>query len=68
MSFSVFFLIFPRKLKLMKRCGFNKTNADFLAMAKGGDIEAKELVRDSKIVMCFAIAGTIVLTVMNILE
>lgn len=42
------FVLFPRKQRLLKRVGRDKSNADLIALAKGGDQEARDLFMQSR--------------------
>lgn len=62
MFFAIFVWIFPRKIKLMKKHGFDKTNADFIKMAKQGDVEARKVVKNSRFLLYFGVIGAALLT------
>lgn len=48
--------LFPMKLKLLKKHGFDKTNVYFIDLARQGDPDALKLYRGSKIVLIVAIS------------
>lgn len=41
-------VLFPRKLRLLRRVGKSKTSADILALAAAGDGEAQQLTQQSR--------------------
>lgn len=61
------FVLFPRKLKLLRRVGMGKTNSDLLALAKAGDSEAVRLVRSSRGVLWLALPSVLLLAVIQAL-
>lgn len=56
-------IIFPRKMRLLRRVGLEKTNSDVLALAERGDEEAKALVRDSRRLLWVVLPATFLLSV-----
>lgn len=48
--------IFPRKRKLLKRLGLDKTNDDLIRAAAQGDAEAAKLHRDSVVYVAVGVA------------
>ena len=49
------FVLFPRKLRLLKRVGQDKSNADLIVLAKSGDQEALALFKQSRRLLWVAI-------------
>lgn len=45
------FILFPRKLRLLRRVGMLKTNADLLALAAAGDYEAQKIAQQSRCIL-----------------
>lgn len=60
--------IFPRKLRLFRRIGLDKTNSDVLELAKSGDEEALALVRDSKRLLWVLLPTSVLLSVVHSLS
>lgn len=60
--------IFPRKLRLLRRIGPDKTYYDVQEMAKRGDEEAYALVRDSKRLLWVLLPTSVLLSVLHSLS
>ncbi|MBN9409185.1 MAG: hypothetical protein J0H69_08555 [Burkholderiales bacterium] len=60
--------IFPRKMRLLRRIGLDKTNSDVLALAKRGDEEAQALVRQSKRLLWVVLPTAFLLSVVHSLS
>ncbi len=57
------FVMLPTKIKLAQKHGFDKTNVDFIRLAKQGDPEVAAFYKKSKI-FGFVFAGSAMLTVL----
>jgi hypothetical protein len=53
------FWLFPKKTKLLRKHGFDKTNDFFINLAKNGDLDAKNLLKSTKIFVALGIFGAI---------
>ena len=59
------FWLFPRKIKLLRKHGMNKTNADLIQLAKDGDAEIKKLLNHSRVVLAIALISSVTLVVLR---
>lgn len=58
-------VLFPQKLKLLRKVGMEKTNDDLIKLAKSGDAEAAELLRKSRRLLWIALPAGVALSLLQ---
>ena len=58
-------VLFPQKLRLLRRVGMEKTNDDLIKLAKSGDVEAAELFRKSRRFLWIALPAGVALSLLQ---
>ena len=58
-------VLFPKKLRLLRRVRMDKTNEDLIALANSGAQEAAELLRKSRQSLWVALPVAVILTLLE---